>query len=212
MVFRRNLCSTWCFAAQRGFTLIELLIVVAIIAILAAIAVPNFLEAQARAKVSRVHADMRTVATGLESYTVDHNHPPHSQVAYGVAYVVTPTFRARLARLTTPVAYLTSVPDDVFPHHNETNPNDRTLLAPDFRPYMYARGDYTVFDSNYRQYKSKWILTSSGPDNVLSQASYFPEQIFSKNAAHFSRYDPTNGTISRGDVYRFGGESAIIAK
>ncbi|MCC5875483.1 MAG: prepilin-type N-terminal cleavage/methylation domain-containing protein, partial [Candidatus Sumerlaeia bacterium] len=59
-----------------GFTLIELLIVVAIIAILAAIAVPNFLEAQVRAKVSRVQADQRTIATALESYHVDNNKYP----------------------------------------------------------------------------------------------------------------------------------------
>ena len=69
---------------KKGFTLIELLIVVAIIAILAAIAVPNFLEAQVRSKVSRVKNDQRSYATGLEAYFVDNNlYPAHSRSGSG---------------------------------------------------------------------------------------------------------------------------------
>jgi prepilin-type N-terminal cleavage/methylation domain-containing protein len=69
---------------KKGFTLIELLIVVAIIAILAAIAVPNFLEAQVRSKVSRVQADQRSMATALASYYVDNNGYPLATICGGM--------------------------------------------------------------------------------------------------------------------------------
>ena len=66
--------------SRRGFSLIELLIVVAIIGILAAIAVPNFLGAQIRAKVARVKTDIRAIAQAHEMYNLDRNtYPPESE-------------------------------------------------------------------------------------------------------------------------------------
>ncbi|MBN2328245.1 MAG: prepilin-type N-terminal cleavage/methylation domain-containing protein [Candidatus Omnitrophica bacterium] len=56
---------------RNSFTLIELLIVVAIIGILAAIAMPNFLNAQVRAKVARAVSNMKSVQSALESYYLD---------------------------------------------------------------------------------------------------------------------------------------------
>ncbi len=64
---------------RRAFTMIELLIIVAIIAVLAAISVPNFLEAQVRSKVSRTHVDMAAVTSALRFYYADHNrYPPNN--------------------------------------------------------------------------------------------------------------------------------------
>ena len=61
---------------EKGFTLIELLIVVAIIGIIAAIAVPNLLTAIQRSKQKRSMADMRAIGTALGSYQVDYDEFP----------------------------------------------------------------------------------------------------------------------------------------
>jgi len=65
---------------SRGFTLIELLIVIAIILILIAIALPNFLEAQVRAKVTASRANMRSIETAMYSLLVDMGsvHPDYN--------------------------------------------------------------------------------------------------------------------------------------
>jgi len=61
---------------SKGFTLIELLIVVAIIGIIAAIAIPNLLNAIDRGKQKRTMADMRSIGTAVESYAIDSNFYP----------------------------------------------------------------------------------------------------------------------------------------
>src|SRR3990172_10575317 len=95
---------------NEGFTLIELLIVVAIIAILAAIAIPNFLAAQVRSKVSRAQADMRSLATALESYYVDNNSYPFPRdVGNPFSYPGNGfTFEGIPEQLSTPIAYISS--------------------------------------------------------------------------------------------------------
>jgi len=71
---------------SKGFTLIELLIVVAIIGIIAAIAIPNLLNAIDRGKQKRTMADLRSIGTAVESYAVDNNVYP---VAADVAALTT---------------------------------------------------------------------------------------------------------------------------
>lgn len=72
---------------KQGFALIELLIVVAIISILSAIAIPNFLEAQTRAKVAKVKGDHRTISIALESYATDANSYPFMG-EYGMPFAI----------------------------------------------------------------------------------------------------------------------------
>ncbi len=73
---------------QSGFTLIELLIVVAIIGIIAAIAIPNLLNAIDRGKQKRTMADIRSIGTAVEAYAVDVNFYPRGMTLGDVASTV----------------------------------------------------------------------------------------------------------------------------
>ena len=77
---------------SKGFTLIELLIVVAIIGIIAAIAIPNLLNAIDRGKQKRTMADMRSIGTAVESYAVDNNVYPTAATAAALKLLVEPVY------------------------------------------------------------------------------------------------------------------------
>jgi type II secretory pathway pseudopilin PulG len=178
--------------------------VVAIIAILSAAAAPNFLEAQTRAKVSRVRADMRTLRLAIEAYAVD----------YGKCPWVEETFEplaARLSRLTTPTAYLAAFPDDPFRRKAGAYLGEGDPLDPDGDNYLYVTAANENGASSFGAFdprRAAWSLTSGGPDTEIAFPYYAfgPGFLASKSYLRFV-YDPTNGTHSPGEIFARGGAS-----
>ncbi len=65
-----------------GFTLVEIMIVVAIIALLAAIAVPNFLRARKRTQATRALEDIRMIDSALDQYAIENNKAAQDPVTF----------------------------------------------------------------------------------------------------------------------------------
>jgi prepilin-type N-terminal cleavage/methylation domain-containing protein len=204
----------------RGFTLIELLIVIAIILILIAIALPNFLEAQMRAKVARAEGEMRGLATAIESYRTDYRrYPPN---AFYEKTQFNPTFPLPvnvygLMQLTTPVKYITQLPLDPFVPQdgvikNGSNGDTITPSAPDKAhglTYFYwsqesLRVNFQTETADAMKNNGiNWVLLSVGPDSDLDTINLDPNDMGAMRiGATKWTYNPTNGSKSSGDISR----------
>lgn len=184
-----------------GFTLIELLIVIAIILILIAIALPNFLEAQIRARVTKSKAELRTIETGMMAYYLDWKVYPwesENDCAYPQ-----PRTRCGLAWLTSPVAYITAIPDDTFP---DPGGPSREWYETGILPNPPI--------PNLLLSAATWAIWTRGPDGLDTElvSGNADGNVVWENKIDGSAdsYSPTNGTKSMGDIFLFGGDSYWI--
>jgi len=194
----------------KGFTLIELLIVVAIIAILAAIAIPNFLEAKTRSGVSKLLADMKTLGMAEEMYHVEHGayHPCYGTCPWDEARANGPCAWFLYASgggcglsgpfLTTPIAFINTIPIDPFMSRyvSKLQPfgGDRSVLYR--QAYNRVHRNFAIGSPTGQVYVSVkqvgWTMRSPGPNLLIW--GYDVETV----------YDPTNGTVSNGDIWYLG--------
>jgi len=183
---------------RNGFTLIELLIVIAIILILIAIALPNFLEAQIRAKVTKAKGEIRGLAFAMEAYNLDwKNYPAETEGDW----LTRSRLEAGHTWLTTPIAYIAQVPEDPFAGQS----------ANGYRTYesggIETFGGFVTGDCG--PCMKTWAIYSSGPNEssepaLRSDAPHFTPAARDSNLV--VTYSSTNGTRSGGILHWYGGD------
>lgn len=189
----------------RAFTLIELLIVVAIIGILAAIAVPNFLNAQTRAKVSRIQADAQALGTAIESYKLDTNEylPDGRSGVYSHYSLKWGSVPSSGKHLTTPIAYMGSIPIDPF--------NSTTGYTPIANPEESQKAMFFL-NRKYNEGVNSWE-PGLPYDHLFQGVSWFLYSVgpsldygfrADMDCCWIIPYDSSNGLRSQGGIWRIG--------
>lgn len=184
-----------------AFTLIELLIVVAIIGILSAIAVPNMMSAQLKARLAQTYGSMKTIQTAIAAYNLDNGMAP---IDRGPDAETGSTYTA----LTTPIAYLSSI--NVFLDPFKTHLEDDTGIY-----YAYGAGHHVDMLDNkdrvrlFKSHNIDYFLFGWGPDRepnwpwkflgeTLSQLNN--PSIAGPNQDGGIFYAASNGLLSSGDI------------
>jgi len=170
-----------------GFTLIELLVVVAVIAILAAIAIPNFLAAQIRSKVARTKAELNTVTEALESYNVDNNAYP---LTTGYPPLMNEPIGILPNQLSTPIAYISNVSfRDPFAQPGAVA-NQLIYTYQNINEYIINNPSSGYWPIALQIY-GDWRICSIGPEGDYYNGGIAPTV----------QYDTSNGTVSPGNIW-----------
>lgn len=178
--------------SKYGFTLVELLIVVAVIAIVAAIAVPNLLNAQTRAKIARAKADMKTIQTAAYQFFIDQPTENSRRSNYFLLFHTCSLYE----QLTTPINYISSFHSahDIF-----AQPRMEGEIYRNQECYMYSYSDYFKISqvTGGLSFEGKVeYLYSIGPDLKREQIVLnLPIDDFGKV------YQSSNGLLSSGDLH-----------